>query len=103
MSMGATRLCNDEVDTLIAHLSAEWSGESYALMHKNCCHFSDTLCESLGVGNVPGCVVNLAFAGAMLADGVEQASSTARAVADLAASIDEQCQISTSVEAVMPR
>jgi len=101
--MGGTCHSGAQVHELIGRLSAEWVGNGYHLLTRNCCNFSDALCTALDVGPVPEWVVHLAGAGAKLADGVDQAMASARTAVDLAASIDERYQISSTVEAFLSR
>merc|ERR1712156_1170272 len=65
--MGETSTPVDEVLSLIWLLKKEWPGEAYSTLSHNCCHFSDELCQRLGVGSIPRWVMNLAGAGAAIA------------------------------------
>merc|ERR1712232_443966 len=102
--MGETKLSEAEVDALIKKLSDEWRGDSYDLLRRNCCTFSDELCQQLGVGPVPRWVVNLAGAGATVHDGFKKASSEAERAAIIAKAkageIDEKYQISSKTQAL---
>ncbi|KAJ8613228.1 hypothetical protein CTAYLR_004519 [Chrysophaeum taylorii] len=60
IKMGRARYTARMVEARLAAMAATWSGASYSLIHKNCCHFCDALCESLGVGNAPAWVNGLA-------------------------------------------
>ena len=51
--MEPTKLSQKEVSDIIAELEAEWTGPSYHVFRRNCCHFADSLCHRLGVGNCP--------------------------------------------------
>lgn len=42
-----------QVLDLIHELEHEWTGPDYSLLTKNCCHFSEYLCEKLGAAPVP--------------------------------------------------
>lgn len=75
--MGETTLRPEQVEVLIDRMSEEWAGQDYDLLRHNCCNFSDDLCQELGVGPIPRWVVNLAGAGATLADGTHKVESTA--------------------------
>lgn len=103
LPMGETVLSPAEVSALITRMSGEWPGESYDLLRRNCCSFSDAFCVELGVGHIPAWVVNLAGAGATVADGFEVASNQAQATAIIAAAkageIDAKYQISGTVTA----
>merc|ERR1712232_579380 len=102
--MGDTKLSVAEVDTLITKLSGEWPGDSYDLLRRNCCTFSDELCQQLGVGAIPRWVQNLAGAGATLHDGFKKASSEADRAAIIAAAkaseIDAKYQLSSKTQAL---
>jgi len=58
--MGHTELSEPEIRALLREMAAEWRAEDYDLFRRNCCHFSDQLCQRLGVGPVPRWVKNLA-------------------------------------------
>lgn len=51
--LGVTFMSIAQVDILLAEMAKEWQGDSYDLIWKNCCHFSDDMCQRLGVGPVP--------------------------------------------------
>lgn len=101
IQMGETSMSPDEVGYLIDDLSASWLGNSYDLLRRNCCHFSDGLCVALGVGHLPGWVLNLAGASATVMDGFNLVSSRAQAAAIVAAAkageIDDKYNISGQV------
>ena len=64
----------------VAELQAQWPGESYDLLHRNCVHFCDALCVRLGVGPLPGWVNRFAHGGAVVSDGAAAvADGTAQA------------------------
>lgn len=65
--MGQTTTTEDEVAKLIRLLKKEWPVAEYDTLKRNCCHFSNELCQRLGVGSIPGWVMNLAGAGAAIA------------------------------------
>jgi len=83
--MGSTKLSEKELHELLQQLRISWQGPSYHLLQRNCCHFSNTLCDGLGVGPVPRWVMNLAGAGAAIMGGV-------KAVADFAAVVKGEYQ-----------
>lgn len=105
--MGATCLSVAEVQSILVHLGLDWQGCKYDLLTRNCCHFSDALCQALGVGPAPEWVTNLASTGASLLVGVDQAVSRAQAAVDVAAAkageLDTWLQLSDSVEAFSTR
>eukprot|EP00928_Gymnodinium_smaydae_P074277 TRINITY_DN57344_c0_g1_i1.p1 TRINITY_DN57344_c0_g1~~TRINITY_DN57344_c0_g1_i1.p1 ORF type:complete len:358 (+),score=33.65 TRINITY_DN57344_c0_g1_i1:46-1119(+) len=68
IEMGRTNLSSDEVDELLYRLQKEWLGHQYDLLRRNCCVFSDTFCQELGVGPIPARIRNLAAAGGKLVD-----------------------------------
>merc|ERR1719277_149615 len=65
--MGKTTMSETDVLAMLALLKQEWPVCMYHTLRKNCCHFSDELCQRLGVGPVPRWIMNLANAGAALA------------------------------------
>merc|ERR1712060_244462 len=66
--MGTTYLSHEDVLGLTRKLRKHWPGSVYDLMKRNCCHFSDDLCVSLGCGTIPTRIKNLAATGAALVD-----------------------------------
>lgn len=66
IQMGRTRMSKRDVDNLIGKLVREWPGIRYDILERNCCHFSNELCNRLGVGSLPYWVTSLADAGADL-------------------------------------
>jgi len=66
--MGSAAVSEEQVMELINALRKDWPISSYNTLRKNCCHFSDELCQRLGVGNIPNWVMNLAGAGAAVMD-----------------------------------
>lgn len=60
IKMGRAKFTARMVDARLARLASTWAGSSYSLIHRNCCHFCDALCVSLGVGRVPAWVNGLA-------------------------------------------
>jgi len=72
ISMGDTDLTETEVGRLIKSMSLEWTGDSYDMLTRNCCHFCDELCMHFHVSRpsfvpLPEWVNSLAAAGATLA------------------------------------
>lgn len=59
LPMGHTPLSEEEVRELLGRLSKEWQANDYDMLRRNCCHFSDMLCEELQVGGIPRWVRNL--------------------------------------------
>jgi len=78
LEMGESELSPLEVETLLARLRDEWPGNSYDILRRNCCTFSDAFCRELGVGGIPEWVNNLASAAAVAADGDVDGSLSAR-------------------------
>ncbi|PWA82361.1 PPPDE putative thiol peptidase family protein [Artemisia annua] len=72
--LGKTSLSKSKVNQILRELSREWPGNSYDLLAKNCNHFCNDFCESLGVPKLPGWVNRFANAGDTA---VEIAESTA--------------------------
>jgi len=67
--MGHTALTEDEARAMIGRLSKVWLAKDYDILRKNCCHFSDILCQKLQVGSIPSWVRNLSGAARALDDG----------------------------------
>eukprot|EP00438_Fugacium_kawagutii_P022001 Skav217029 [mRNA] locus=scaffold1803:367117:393577:- [translate_table: standard] len=51
--MGQTKLSKRGIANVIKELEAEWSGPSYNVFGRNCCHFADALCQRLEIGRIP--------------------------------------------------
>lgn len=65
INLGVTALDDFEVQYLIhARLAPDWPGDGYDLLHRNCIHFCNELCLSLGVKEVPSWVRGLHETGA---------------------------------------
>jgi len=58
----------EEIEKIIKKMLPDWNGQSYDLLHKNCCSFSDAFAVELGVGHIPEWVHHLAHLGAKLDD-----------------------------------
>lgn len=52
--LGITDFSIFKINQILRELSKEWPGSSYDLLSKNCNHFCDEFCESLGVPKLPG-------------------------------------------------
>lgn len=66
IDMGTTRASESMVRQLVRKLEPHYSTQSYDVLLRNCCHFSDEFCQLLGVGSIPPWVCSLATAGASL-------------------------------------
>merc|ERR1711924_81343 len=62
--LGHTSMTPAEVEALVSGMGGEWQAESYDLVRKNCCSFSDAFARELGAGGLPGWVARLARGGA---------------------------------------
>ena len=51
--MAPTKLSKRRIASVITELEAEWTGRSYNVFGRNCCHFADALCQRLDIGRVP--------------------------------------------------
>eukprot|EP00440_Ansanella_granifera_P075518 gb/GFBE01081948.1/.p1 GENE.gb/GFBE01081948.1/~~gb/GFBE01081948.1/.p1 ORF type:complete len:215 (+),score=25.04 gb/GFBE01081948.1/:1-645(+) len=83
--IGYTSLSESEALELLKELAKRWRGSDYDLLRCNCCHFSNELCEQLGVGSIPSWVTNLAGAGASINDGFNTLAKGAKDSAIIAA------------------
>ncbi|KAI3808797.1 hypothetical protein L1987_24758 [Smallanthus sonchifolius] len=61
--LGKTSLSKSKVNQILREFSREWPGNCYDLLSKNCNHFCNEFCESLGVPKLPGWVNRFANAG----------------------------------------
>lgn len=102
IEMGYTQLSQDELRRILAEMMAEWHGADYNLLNRNCCSFSNQLCEKLGVGPIPSWVNRFATAGTELKQsaeaGIEAAKGAYRDMSERAAAADEKHKISQSTE-----
>jgi len=70
--MGRTSLTKKEVTKILKTMAQDWTGDSYDLIRKNCCHFCEAFCSRLGVGGLPAWVNRFANTGAVLQDRARQ-------------------------------
>jgi hypothetical protein len=105
--MGETTFESDEVAEIVRELQKEWIGIDYDLLSRNCCHFTDALCQRLEVGSIPAWVTELATAGATLVRTVNTATSAVQdavgVAAERAAELDDKYNISRTVESMLTR
>lgn len=66
LPMGHTPVSEEDVRRLLGTLSKQWLAKDYDMLRKNCCHFSDMLCQQLQVGKIPGWIRNLSGIGRTL-------------------------------------
>ena len=66
--MGDCKKHPQEVKNILMRLMEEWQAHDYNLLRRNCCSFSRTFVEELGVGPVPGWLNRLARTGAALSN-----------------------------------
>ncbi|CAL1161376.1 unnamed protein product, partial [Cladocopium goreaui] len=71
--MGSISMSEDETVELIYSLMEEWPMSEYDILNKNCCHFCEELCLSLGLGPLPSRVKKLAGLGATLNESAQVA------------------------------
>lgn len=75
LPMGDTATTEVEVLKLISLLEKQWPVSQYDILTHNCCHFSNELCQRLGVGGIPAWVLNLAGVGAAIEKGTNDVVS----------------------------
>ncbi|CAJ1406970.1 unnamed protein product [Effrenium voratum] len=66
--MANAKLSQVEIAAIMKELEAEWTGPSYNVFRRNCCHFADAVCQRLGVGSVPEWTYRLANIGSTAAE-----------------------------------
>lgn len=66
--LGYTALTADQVFKVVEKLQKLWAAKDYDMLRHNCCHFSDALCQDLGVEGLPFWVMHMANVGAVLDD-----------------------------------
>lgn len=62
--MGKVSISAENFGKLVDELKRDWPGRAYDILKKNCCVFSNELCQKLGVGSIPDWITNLAGVGA---------------------------------------
>lgn len=72
VELGTVTHSQEYVDTLLNEMQNDWMGPDYDLLRKNCTHFSNEFATRLGVGPIPGWIMNLAGVGATLEDTVRK-------------------------------
>jgi hypothetical protein len=82
--MGLTVRTPQELEQIILKLASEWPGDDYNLIHHNCLHFCNALCDELGVGKIPGWVDRLARTAAGIDKTRNSIKDTTRATAEAA-------------------
>ena len=66
--MPPTKFSKRKIAAVISELEEEWTGPSYNVVARNCCHFADALCQRLEIGNVPEWTCRLANIGSSAAE-----------------------------------
>lgn len=66
--MAPTKFSKRRIASVITELEAEWTGRSYNVFGRNCCHFADALCQRLDIGRVPEWTCRLANIGSTAAE-----------------------------------
>lgn len=61
--LGTTDMSRTEIRSFMEHLSAEYHGDTYHLIAKNCNHFTEEVCMRLTGKPIPGWVNRLARVG----------------------------------------
>lgn len=78
VALGPTALSTADVLQCIRGMEAEWPGDSYDVIGRNCIHFCEALLSELGARPVPSWVFSLVDAGAALQDGADAVMAAAR-------------------------
>mmetsp|Transcript_124416 Transcript_124416/g.387353 ORF Transcript_124416/g.387353 Transcript_124416/m.387353 type:complete len:244 (+) Transcript_124416:115-846(+) len=73
--LGDTSLSQLQVERMLLELADSWRGVHYDVLRRNCTHFSEELCQKLGVGPVPAWVGNIALAGRTVDIGIQRVAS----------------------------
>lgn len=85
--MGRCMLSRSQIDRVIRTCAREWQGDSYNLVERNCCGFTNHLCVELGVGNAPPWINNLANSFLPLSRGAAAMSDLPRRMSSSFASL----------------
>lgn len=80
--MGFCTMTEKQVNELLTLLMLEWKGCDYDAISHNCCHFSDALCQRLGVGEIPAWITNLAGNASAAFDGAQYARDRGNSLMD---------------------
>lgn len=65
ITLGTIRMSSTEFRSFIENVAAEYHGDTYNLISKNCNHFTDDIARRLTGKHIPGWVNRLAHAGAL--------------------------------------
>merc|ERR1719401_2506957 len=80
--MGQVLLSEDDIRSILWRLEeAGWRKGNYNVLTRNCCHFCNAFCKSLGVGAIPEWITSLAKTGLAVADAMERADACGRVCA----------------------
>jgi len=85
-----TQLTPEAVSAVIRTMMGEYTGKSYELLRRNCCHFADDFCHRLGVGQIPAWTYRLASIGGSAAhmfSGIEERASVTHLSRSVAGSV----------------
>lgn len=69
--MGETHFSPEEIANIIRDLERGWRGEDYDMLSRNCCSFSNTLCEKLVGQHIPAWVDRLAKIASAAKSGID--------------------------------
>jgi len=71
--MGNTKLDKDQVYAVLVRMAPEWPGNTYNLIHRNCCTFCNSFLKELGLRRIPGWVDRAARAASQVDKAVQLA------------------------------
>jgi len=73
--IGNTKLDKDQVHAVLMRMAPEWGGNTYNLIHRNCCNFCNAFLKELGLRRIPGWVDRAARAASQVDKAVQLARS----------------------------
>jgi hypothetical protein len=63
LELPSTTFSEEQAENVVKSLAVKYTGRSYHLLRRNCCHFADDFCQALQVGSIPGWIHRLSGVG----------------------------------------
>eukprot|EP00931_Biecheleriopsis_adriatica_P067620 TRINITY_DN41732_c0_g1_i1.p1 TRINITY_DN41732_c0_g1~~TRINITY_DN41732_c0_g1_i1.p1 ORF type:complete len:394 (-),score=73.51 TRINITY_DN41732_c0_g1_i1:82-1263(-) len=74
LQLRPTSLKHEDIARILSQLLDDYPGDSYDLLHRNCCHFVNDFAKRIGAGKVPQWVRRLARVGALVDSALQKVS-----------------------------
>ena len=79
--LGDMKLSVDFTNAVLRDITDDYPGQGYDVLHRNCCHCSEDLCERLGVDPLPDYISCFTRVGASMEDSVKENAGNRQALA----------------------